>query len=284
VDLQAFVQRYILEHDLEPGSVEQVCVTVRIFERFLGRPATLDDLVSDTVNRWLVGMQDAGRARETVRSKRRMLLTLWNAADMDGLVGGPPSRVRRIKRVERIPECWTLSQLESLLRACETLKGDFAKLALPKRLYMRSRINAQYDTGLRHADIGSLERGWIWEGGFISIVQQKTGRCHRCRLRAETLEEIDELMAIMPKRRLIWPAFCARRRYFRFFRMLVKRAGLRGSGKWIRRSSATYIERDHPGTAWMHLGHSRPGLDRQSYIDERLIDRMPPLPPKIAGA
>src|SRR5690606_22120070 len=162
---------------------------------------------------------------------------------------------------------WTLDQFRKIEAACDALPGKFRRLSVSRSLYMRSLVDAKYDSGLRLGDLLSLERDWIWPDGHLSIVQSKTGKQHRIQFRETTLARIRELQEALPGHRLIWPAFARRKRFYQLFRKIVEMAGLRGSSKWIRRTSGSYFEREHPGEAWKHLGHSRPGVDRQFYLD-----------------
>lgn len=147
---------------------------------------------------------------------------------------------------------------------------------------MRSLVNGQYDTALRIGDLQSVERSWMLPDGRLTLVQHKTGRQHRVQFRAETLKDIRRLIECLPGRRLIWPPFCDRRQFFRFFRSLRLRAGLDCGTKGIRRASASYVEREHPGLGWRHLGHSRPGLDVRHYLDPGIAWPDATMPPPIS--
>jgi hypothetical protein len=65
----------------------------------------------------------------------------------------------------------------------------------------------------------------------------------------------------------------------RVMRRLVKQAGLDGTGKWLRRSGATYCEAagyDASG----HLGHKSPGM-KIHYIDRLLLAEIRPDEPRV---
>lgn len=279
MQLSALVQSYLLEHECCDVYAGNLAAVVRSFSTFLEHQATTDDLADEPVNRWLASL--AGAA-ETRNNKRRQLLTLWRYAYLDlHTVERGPGRIRRIKRPERVPECWTLEQFRRLEEECDRLPGRFRKLPVQRALYMRALVDAKYDTALRLGDLLSLERDWIWPGGFLSIVQHKSGKSHRIRLRDSTLARIDELQAALPGHRLIWPQFAERKRFYQLFRKIVAAAGLKGSSKWIRRTSGSYYEREHPGEAWRHLGHARPGVDRQFYLAPNIAYPERPLPPDV---
>lgn len=90
-----------------------------------------------------------------------------------------------------------------------------------------------------------------------------------------------------PGQRLICPLWCCREAFFRSFKRLAKRAGLpNATTKWIRRGSASEMERLASGAGPAHLGHSRGSGDaifRQSYRVAKICDRDLPMPPPISG-
>lgn len=268
-----FVGVYQRERDLKADTVKQLECVARAFERFAGR-VPLADVTDDLANRWLIDLQSSDLAPTTIHSRRRLFLTLWRAAYDAGMIDRLPQRVRRIKVPEIVPVAFLESEMRALLLACDALKGDVPGLRIPRRLWWRSFLLAKYDTALRLSDLLSIERGWIWPGGKISIVQQKTGRTHTVLLSPETLAVIDESMAANPRRRLIWPLWCSRDCWHRHFRRLVKAAGLpAGSSKWIRRASASYVEQQHPGRGSAHLGHRSADIARKHYFDPRIVQR-----------
>lgn len=281
--LDVLVSGYLAERSVSVGYADSLLVLVRQFSEHLDRAASTDDLATAVVNAWLESLESGELSRHTVRNKRRMLLTLWRAAFDDGLVKDLPRKIRRIRVDRKVPRAPNHAKLAALLAVIDRLEGTFRKLPAPRRLYMRSLVNGQYDSGLRIGDVQSLERDWITPSGRLTLIQSKTGRQHTICFREETMRDIQELIDCLPGRRLIWPPFGSRHRFFRFFRRLRLAAGLNCSTKGIRRASASYVERDRPGTAWRHLGHSRPGLDTESYIDPDIAYPDPTLPPPIGG-
>jgi hypothetical protein len=147
---------------------------------------------------------------------------------------------------------------------------------IPQTLYWRIFIAVTWDTALRCGDALSIRLADIQANGKFMLTQQKTGWAHVCQLRQSTLDLIRE--SIPPQRKLLlpWPN-CGK--FFRErFSKLVTMAGIpQGSSKWLRRASATEIERCHPGAAMSHLGHRTPGLAYRSYVDPRIIESTRPL-------
>lgn len=279
--LLSLVERYALTHDISRGYRVQLEIAARSFERF----APLADwaiVCDDLVNLWLVDQQEAGSTAVTIHAKRRAFLTLWRYANECGLCSVLPNRVRRINVPETVPVAFLAAEVSALVAAAKLLRGLYAKIGVPKSLWWSSFLLAGYDTALRLGDLLSLERRDIWPGGRICIVQHKTGQSHSVQLRPQTIEAIDASMGYRPMRALIWPLWCQRNRWYGHFARLRDSAGLSaGTSKWIRRSSASYVERDHPGMASKHLGHRSSELANKHYLDQRICGSEPILPPEL---
>lgn len=127
-------------------------------------------------------------------------------------------------------------------------------------------------------------------------LQSEYGPRYRC-LVSKTQTEIEKAISestvrdialLLPphtkKRQLIWEWKSHLSRLHEEFKSLVTSAAIRpGTTRWIRRSSASYLDKDHPGHAGRHLGHSTPGLAESNYIDPTITGgdnfRPPELPP-----
>ncbi len=275
--MHALLERYALEHDCRSATIAQLRHSIHSLERYLMRHAVLEDLCDDTVNLWLQSLSGM-RAAETIRSKRRAILTLWRAAYDTRLVSVLPDRIRRIRGTHGAPSAWSVHDLRSLLEQANCEAGRMPRRDIPWALYWRAFILAGYQTGLRRADLLALRFDQINTTGRLMIRQQKTGRSIVVSLDADALAAIDAIR--IPERELVFGVLSARRLSKRF-KELVRRAGLQGSIKWLRRSGATSCEACQPGAASIFLGHSRPGLAEVSYIDARLIQRERPKPPRI---
>jgi hypothetical protein len=64
----------------------------------------------------------------------------------------------------------------------------------------------------------------------------------------------------------------------------LKRCGLSGTSKWLRRSGATHIEMVAPGKASLHLGHRTATLAAQAYIDWGQVRKTTPVTPRLLEA
>jgi integrase len=135
---------------------------------------------------------------------------------------------------------------------------------------------------LRLGDMLDLEIPWIWPGGYLSLVQNKTGRTHRVQFRQETMAMILELIGDR-KTGKVWSLPVRREQFYWWFNRLRKKAGLpQGTSKWIRRSSASYIAaRYGVDAASHHLGHRSRGLAEKHYLDHRICYQHHRLPPPL---
>lgn len=113
--------------------------------------------------------------------------------------------------------------------------------------------------------------------GCACLAQHKTDRVHRVRLRAKTLDSLRPLKRGRVSGLIFLPV--SRRWVFRLIRRAFTAANLPGSGRWLRRACASYVELEHPGAGWKALGHSRPGLAEKNYIDPGIAGEEPLLPP-----
>jgi len=291
MELSRYVDAYTLERDLAESSVEQLKLRAKLLTEFAGGKLCLCELNADLVNRWLVSRQQAGLSPDTVHADRSKLLALWRAAADSGLCP-PPGKVRRIKRPKKPVRAFTHDDVAKLLAVAEKMRGNIktrihGKLwdsGVSRRLYWLAFIRTAYDSALRRSDVLSIERDWIREHGgcgFISIVQSKTGRTITKRLWQPTMEAIDKLCGER-KTGPIWQGYPTRRVWCQAFKRLCKRAGVSGSAKWLRRSSASYMAREHGrDAAKRHLGHSSDGVLDESYLDLTIAYPHAVMPPPL---
>jgi len=278
--LSDFAAQYAAQRDVCEEYVEQIAVVVRSFDRHLGHAARFDDLTADAVNSWLSSLRVGGLAPGTRHSRRRVILTLWQAAADRDMVSEPRRRlIAQPRRRDRLVRAWSEDEVCRLLVAAEQLSGPLGATGIDAGLYWSSYVRAAWDTGLRGCDLRSLERGWISPTGRLQIVQHKTGGRLTVALRRSTLDAIAR--SFPPDRRLIWPRWCCLRYWRVQARRLVRSAGLIGSLGQLRAASGTAVERAHPGRGHEHLGNSRRVFERH-YLDPLAVAD-PPLPPELTG-
>jgi integrase len=152
---------------------------------------------------------------------------------------------------------------KSILRVCD---------------FMPCWISVSYDTGLRFSDVHALKTTQV-RNGYVCCTAQKTGKALTRPLSAYALQQVTQLTLLCPDERMFsW--FLTRRRAFTTLRAFFDRFGFEGSGKYLRRSCATYIEAQAPGHASRYLQHSEASLVGKHYLDESLL-AIPSGPPAI---
>lgn len=273
-DLSAFFERNYLRSrpGISAGSVEQMRITVRLFERFLGeseslRKPTLDDR---TVNQFLCWLAES-RSMKTVASKRAMLLAIWREAFEQGFVELPPGRVSKPKAARRLPEAWRLEQIEQLLAAC----GDEPTVNGWGADHWRSLVMVAYDTALRINALLAIRTDWLELDCRILTVpaeHQKNRVAKSFELHEQTVGLIQRVLVANPVSLFNWP--WSRRSLWSKFRRLLTRSGLPAGRRdlfhKLRRTSYTQVWMSlGPGAATVHAGHSS-DLSR-SYLDPRLV-------------
>lgn len=271
--LQQFCADYCRRRlDLKPSSQHQLRVAVRVFSRWLGRPAQTGDLNTESVLNWLRWLLTE-RAPATVNAKRRLLLAMWRDASRCGLVKAP-GPIPRVKEPRRTPEAWTPQEMGRLCAAAADRGGDVA--GLPACQWWLSFILAIYDTGgrvgaikqVRPSDL-SLTGRWL----LLRAEHQKDGRDRLCSLHEQTIQAIESIYC--ERRELLWPWPYSRVWLERRFKRLCGVAGLRvgrhagGLFHKLRRTSGSLVEANG-GDGARHLGNSR-GVFERHYLDPRLL-------------
>lgn len=281
-----YVELYATTHELEPETIRQYRVTAERLEAWAGEPVMLTDMNELMISGWLRDYAAEGRAPSTVRSKRTQLMALWRSA-ADEYLCEPPTRRVRSARVPWVPrDCWTLAEVEQLVRATPSLRrspgGGF-----PRSEWFDLAIRIAWDTGLRWGDQIRIRTRDI-HGDVVIVSQRKTRRPSCGRLRASTLAVLEDSLRRYP-REFVTPWKKSHETFNAQVRRLVEHAGIRtGTWKWLRRGGATDVELQQPGKgmAARHLGHA-PGskVAEINYINPAVVARSVPIvSPREIGA
>lgn len=268
---------YLLGRDLCHDYAASVRRYVAHLDQWLGSPAQLD-LTAETVNNWLVVVAASGLKPRTVRAYRQAILALLHAAESEGL-RGPLGRVRRPKVPRRAVVGWNLEQVRRLIAACQSTAGYCCRTGLPLNLLLESTVRVCWDSGARIGDVLRFRWADLHDGGRLAWSQSKTGLPCQAQLSGGTMDAIQRLHAGRALELLLpWRSHDV---CHRAIAVVVKAAGLTGATRMLRRGSASYVERQQPGTAWRHLGHAGPGLDREFYIDAAIAYGETVRPPEL---
>jgi integrase len=195
-----------------------------------------------------------------------MLNTLRRAASKEGLVVDECTRgLRRVKCNRPLVRAWSHEEIRHLLAVAAEM--PWSTHACPLRVFLPAYILVGYATGLRLGDMLQIRHDQI-RGNKLSLVLNKTGQPHVAVLTSQSLAAI----ATLPRGRggRIFGDLVSRRQLINHFRRLMRRSGLPGSSKFLRRSSATYAEIAGINPSG-HLGHLTPGLAQRHYVDALLV-------------
>lgn len=252
-----FARSYALRSGASPGYTEQLVVLTKRL------PWGVTDLTVDQIDAYLTQALNH-LAASTVHNHRRMLSTLRKAALRDGLLVDDCTRpIRRVKHTLPMVRAWTHDEMRTLLAVAAEMPGG--TLHCPHRILLPAWILVGYSSGLRLGDLLAITYDSL-RGDRLATVLQKTRQQHVVVLDGNALESIRSLPRRGPK---IFGGLVGRSRIIVAMRSLVKRAGLTGSGKYLRRASATYAQlagMDATG----HLGHLTPGMKRH-YLDPVIL-------------
>lgn len=266
--LLSYLATYLSQRDVSEEYRRDLLYTVNYFNGWAGDPVRLCDLSDELLNEYLSHASGKMAAR-SVKHHRTNLLSLWNAAYAADLVKLAPRRVRKIKVPRTVPVAWTVEQMRALLKAAENCTGTFHRRWKMKRsLFWRAYLCVAWDTGLRPLDLVLLRFDQIGTNGALVHVQHKTGDVKTCHLQPETMAAVEAIA--QPERDCIFGGVFGIHQIRKQFAKLVKQAGLVGSCKKLRKSSATAVECVQPGAASAHLGHRTPDMARRHYIDPQI--------------
>lgn len=275
-----YLERYALQRDIGGDSVSQLRYSLRTFEKFLERKPAYTDLDDTTVNRFVRWLAGSGLAAETIRTRRRGLLTIWRSAANDGIVN-PPRQVRKLKPHRSVPRAWTPAQVAAILAECGKLTGSFRRFPHIERAKFAAAVcMVCYETGFRRGDVLRIHRHQIQPCGLIVLIQSKTGQPHLARIRPETIRLIDDMgTAGRPQ---VFGGVVSPRWLGKLLSRVCKAAGIQeGSVKWLRRSGATHAEKAAPGSGYRYLGHTTPRVAWQSYLDPLQLNSETVQPPEL---
>jgi integrase len=274
MSLSDFARRYVLRRDVSPIYAGTLTRRAIALENFAGESTIARVLVEEIVNAFLASLERI--SAWTVKGYRGDILSLWNAAADEDLVPYPvPRRIRRPRVPALIVDCYDIEEARALVAAAEVMAGHYNS-GIPRKLYWEAAIRLAWATGLRRGDVWAFRRDAVRSDLTMRVVQHKTGELVVCRLTPKALIAIDRIGLNQP---LAW-----HHRAWTFglhFKEITRASGVnRGTFKFLRRSSGSYVEAIQPGAGHKHLGHADPGVFAKHY-DARLGASKLPLPPEL---
>jgi len=275
-----FVEDYDLERGLTKEAARQYRYAAKSMDDWAGRNVSVNELDANTFNRWLRDIQESHLSPQTVLNRRRHLLAMWRAAADEGMCDEPPRRLRPVKAPYQAPRAWTVEEVQAVLDVCKKLRRTRSG-KIPRSTQWSLAVRVAWESGMRFVDVTRLKCDDIQPDGLVVIGQSKTARPTIFRLSPSTLLLLQESLKDHP-RKLACPWASSKESFRRQFSLIVSRAGVRkGTWKWIRRSSATDVEKACPGAGASHLGHAHGStIAAKHYIDPYILGapRVTPTP------
>lgn len=253
---------------------------VKAFEKFLCRPAKVSDLNAECINAYLRHSFVNSRTEYSVKNYRTHLRVLWKFAHKLGLL--PPWDGVQLVRVSPLNiNGFDLADITKLVEHCATLRGVVRATGLRRADWWETFVLILWETGMRCGDMLRIAPADFDKDGWLWVCESKTGKRGWRRLRASVSQRVKEFIDWDDRRPFIWMGY--KPRYmFRAFGQLLDDAGIPyGSMRWIRRGSASEVEKLNPGAGWKYLKHSIPTLFDKHYRVDKIVEEKPLLPPEI---
>lgn len=274
ISLKDFVAQYVICRPITRVYAKRLIWTATALESFAEKSGIADVLTEPVANGFLSA--SFGKSPYTIRSYRSDIITLWNAAADCGLVPAPV--LRRIllpKMPDLVIDCYTVEEARELASTAKLLVGRYG-WGVRRRDYWNAAIRLAWDTGLRRGDVIGFRHDSIRPDGVVMVLQSKTKKIVPVKLRTSTICAIDSIGGPYPLR------FATNINYFtRHFAKIVRASGVRrGTFKWLRRASGSYVDMQSPGVGYKHLGQSGQQVFSKHY-DAKLGGHNLPQPPEL---
>lgn len=277
--LVEFARKYCEVRDISTVYVGTLIRRAAKLQAFAKKSALKQVLTEDNVNGFIRGLVSGKQlSAYTIKSYRGDLMSLWNSAADEGLVDYPQRRrIVGMRMPGLVIDCYTVQEVESLIAAADDFRGLY-DTGVPRHLYWGGIVRFAFETGLRRGDCWLFDRGLIRADGSFRIVQSKTGKPLQRMVRPLTVELMDKIGVPKP---FAWPlsgwAFGGH------FKLLTDVSGVkRGTFKWLRRASGSYVEAVMPGAGSKALGHTDLNVFAAHY-DAQIGALKVPLPPEITA-
>lgn len=270
-----------------PNTKRLYRTTLLMFDKHLGRSATLDDFNDETVSAFAAWRLSKGLSKSSINKDLFNLLAIWRWCNRKGLVESWPD-VSLEQPVKKAPEAWTEDDMKKLYLAATNAEGKLGKISascwwcalLLVAWDSGERINAIVNLEWRNVD---LKRKWLRfdaeyrKGGSEDSVVHLSGDTAAALKRIQVADGL-----VFP-----WP-FC-KTYLWRKFGALLRAAGLpddaRSKFHRIRRSVASHAEAAG-GNATAMLRHSKREIT-EAYLDPTIVKQQQPndflfrLPPAL---
>lgn len=262
-------------------SVAQIRISVRSLEKFLNRPAMLDELSNELICRWLAWRLPKC-SKETAKRDRSTLLAIWRDAMGRKKCRRVPIEVPTIRLSKKVPRAVPVPDIEKLLTAAAAYRpkrrqkmpacGCWAKwwVGLLLGIYdCAGRINAMLNVRVGDVDLVGLTI-------TLQCDPSKTDLEQVLPITQQTADAIAKVIGGRSATELVFDFPCRRRAIWLKLKALAASAGVtlvRGQAfHSIRKTNATLTTAlISVEAAARTLGHGSTAMTWQRYVDPRLL-------------
>lgn len=235
-------------------------------------------VTAENLNRYLK-RRLAERSTSTVSNERRILLSLWKHGWETGVLESMPRGIVRFKVRREPTRAWSLEQLRRAVDLTFDHDESWLRSGASRGEMLRAWVLLGYESGARLGDLWAMRREHV-DGRILRWTQSKTADPICRKLSTGCVEAVSTMLSKSPDGRILgWS--CCQRQATRIMRQFLDSGNLPGTSKWLRRSGATHVEIEKPGSARLHLGHRSVGLAERSYIDWGQIRALTPNTPEL---
>lgn len=276
--LQQTIDSYLDSRDV---STEYRRHLQRMACKMRGVGVTLRERPEDLAQRINVVLRSFGNMT-TRANYRRVAVTILRHR-YGGSADKVVHRLVKVKQKNLPPVAYTIDEVHRLVAAAEKLPGEFTASGCHRGQWCSAFVLLCYETGFRFQDALDLSVRSL-RGDRLSIVVNKTQRFIHKRLSPDLVGRLARL-AEQGGGETFFAWAVTKRHACKWLRRAWRDAGLPGSCRWLRRTGATLVEAQQPGSAAEFLGHSpnSHGLAARCYIDQSLLPDRCPSPPTISA-
>lgn len=252
-----------------PKTVEQYEIALRHWKRFCGSLALSD--IDDMALAAFVAALARSRSPATVAKTLRHVMSIVRlAAKRAGVVPPDPPAVRVSRR---IPEAFTIDQVEAILAECRREPGSLA--ALPASRWWPALVLFVFDTGCRVGAALASVADDLAIGERSVLLRAETQKQRADQWHTLSDQAIAAIAALYPRPgSLVFPWPYGRGVIYKRFRRILDRAGVPagrergGLFHKLRKTTASYVHANG-GDATYQLGHSSRQVTER-YLDPRI--------------
>ncbi len=228
---------------------------------------TTPDLLSGFV-RWY---ESRVQSRETVRSKRKILIAIVNHALVRQQRVLNSKFVRLPKPQKTLKDTWSDQQVAILVQVAGALPGVLP-IGTSRGEYAACLIAVTFETAARRGDLTRITVKDALGDGPFRFIQNKTQHATKFVITPGTQQRIRNMPHVQKGARFVFQPWGGTHLdcLTRLAGNAMRRSGLTSSDgclKKLRRSSITEAERVTPGTGYVQAGHTTPTVTVSNYID-----------------